>query len=201
MTLLKKVQTTTSEISNITTSLLNNKRKLEAKIAGKNDAIKKLLDMPMCINDFCSFINDYVRKEGNKFYERLSYENREHNLVPWGNIENEKGDIDTGYYYISGTGGTLFNDTGIAAFARECFFHPENTVKRLTDKLKTDLADSWGNEQFPSITERRAAIKMLQAERDAIQIELDEVNVNIEAIYRATAQITSQHGTDKNVVE
>ncbi|EBU8698770.1 hypothetical protein AABH71_003149 [Salmonella enterica] len=196
MTLLKKVQATASEINNITTSLLGKKSKLETQIAEKNDAIKNLLDMPMSIDDFCSFIPEYVRIRGESYYSRFSYENREKKLKPWGGIESENGYIDTGYFYISGEGGNYFSDVNIASFARECFFHPENTAKRLTDKLKSELADSWGNEQFPPIAERRATIKKLQAEREAVQSELDEVNDNIEAIYKATAQITQSHGAD-----
>lgn len=185
MNLIKKAQAAVNIVTDLTASLTEQKATLEAKIAGKNDAIKKLLDMPMNLDDFCSFIHDYVRKEGEKFYNRLSYENRKRNLVRWGNFENENGDIDTGHFYISGSGGTLFGDANIAAFARECFFHPENTVKRLTDKLKSELAESWGNEQLPTIAERRTTIKALQAERDTIQADLDEVNANINGILTA----------------
>ncbi|HAD5970222.1 TPA_asm: hypothetical protein G1Q02_26225, partial [Salmonella enterica subsp. enterica serovar Typhimurium] len=66
--------------------------------------------------------------------------------------------------------------------ARECFFHPENTAKRLTDKFRVELANSWGNEQLPAIAERRTTIKALQAERDAIQTTLDDINANINGI-------------------
>ncbi|EBL5123988.1 hypothetical protein NF98_20070 [Salmonella enterica subsp. enterica serovar Rubislaw] len=198
MSLIKKAQAAVNIVSDLTASLKGQKSALEAKIAEKNDAIKKLLDMPMSFDDFCSFIHDYVRQEGEKFYSRLCYENRERNSVRWGEIENENGDIDTGHFYISGSGGTLFGDTSIAAFARECFFHPENTVRRLTEKLKADLAESWGNKQFPSVEERREAIKALQAERDQIQAELDEVNANINGIMSAANIMVSTNTTTKD---
>ncbi|EKC4132997.1 hypothetical protein OPZ14_004746 [Salmonella enterica subsp. enterica] len=198
MSLIKKAQAAVNIVSDLTASLKEQKAALETKIAEKNDAIKKLLDMPMSFDDFCSFIHDYVRREGEKFYSRLSYENRERNLVRWGEIENENGDIDTGHFYIRDSGGTLFGDASIAAFSRECFFHPENTIRRLTEKLKADLAESWGNEQFPSVEERREAIKALQAERDQTQAELDEVNANINGILSAANIMVSTNTTTKD---
>ncbi|EAY4680418.1 hypothetical protein S793_26285, partial [Salmonella enterica] len=79
MSLIKKAQAAVNIVSDLTASLKGQKSALEAKIAEKNDAIKKLLDMPMSFDDFCSFIHDYVRQEGEKFYSRLCYENRERN--------------------------------------------------------------------------------------------------------------------------
>ncbi|EBL5125124.1 hypothetical protein NF98_26240, partial [Salmonella enterica subsp. enterica serovar Rubislaw] len=79
MSLIKKAQAAVNIVSDLTASLKEQKAALEAEIAEKNDAIKKLLDMPMSFDDFCSFIHDYVRREGEKFYSHLSYENRERN--------------------------------------------------------------------------------------------------------------------------
>ncbi|EDZ5416055.1 hypothetical protein GQV58_000077 [Salmonella enterica] len=197
MNLIKKAQAAVNIVTDLTATLTEQKKKLEAQIAEKNDAIQKLLNMPMNIDDFCSFIPEYVRVRGELFYDRFSYENRNKNLIPWGSIEKENGDIDTGNFYISGEDGSYFYDAGIASFSRECFFHPENTAKRLTDKLKIDLADSWGNEQYPPIEERRAKIKELQAERDAIQADLDDINANINGILSAANGINNPGATIK----
>lgn len=189
MSLIQKAQAAVGIMTDLTASLLEQKTKLEAQIAEKNDAIQKLLNMPMNLDDFCSFISEHVRIKGDDFYDRLSYENRESNLMPWGAVESENGKITPSIFYIRGTGGTLYSDVNMAAFARECFFHPENTVKRLTDKLKSELADSWGNEQYPSIKERRITVASLQAERAKIQEELDEVNANLAGIRSAASNI------------
>ncbi|ECY1970714.1 hypothetical protein F6725_05135 [Salmonella enterica] len=189
MSLIQKAQAAVGIMTDLTASLLEQKTKLEAQIAEKNDAIQKLLNMPMNIDDFCSFISEHVRIKGDDFYDRLSYENRESNLMPWGAVESENGKITPNTFYIRGTDGTLYSDVNMAAFARECFFHPENTVKRLTDKLKSELADSWGNEQYPSIKERRITVASLQAERAKIQEELDEVNANLAGIRSAASNI------------
>lgn len=185
MNLIKKAQAAVNIVTDLTATLTEQKSKLEAQIAEKNDAIQKLLDMPMNLDDFCSFISEFVRIKGNDFYERLSYENRDGNSIPWGAIETENGEIAPTHFYIMGTGGRLYSDVNMAAFARECFFHPENTVKRLTDKFRAELANSWGNEQLPAIAERRTTIKALQAERDAIQATLDDINANINGILTA----------------
>ncbi|EJB7648974.1 hypothetical protein MW925_001593 [Salmonella enterica] len=189
MSLIQKAQAAVGIMTDLTASLLEQKTKLEAQIAEKNDAIQKLLNMPMNLDDFCSFISEHVRIKGDDFYDRLSYENRESNLMPWGAVESENGKITPSTFYIRGAGGTLYSDVNMAAFARECFFHPENTVKRLTDKLKSELADSWGNEQYPSIKERRITVASLQAERAKIQEELDEVNANLAGIRSAASNI------------
>ncbi|EAW9079435.1 hypothetical protein [Salmonella enterica] len=189
MSLIQKAQAAVGIMTDLTASLLEQKTKLEAQIAEKNDAIQKLLNMPMNLDDFCSFISEHVRIKGEDFYDRLSYENRDSNLIPWGAVESENGKIAPSHFYIKGTSGTLYSDVNMAAFARECFFHPENTVKRLTDKLKSELADSWGNEQYPSIKERRITVASLQAERAKIQEELDEVNANLAGIRSAASNI------------
>lgn len=189
MSLIQKAQAAVGIMTDLTASLLEQKTKLEAQIAEKNDAIQKLLNMPMNLDDFCSFISEHVRIKGEDFYDRLSYENRDSNLILWGDVESENGKIAPSHFYIKGTSGTLYSDVNMAAFARECFFHPENTVKRLTDKLKSELADSWGNEQYPSIKERRITVASLQAERAKIQEELDEVNANLAGIRSAASNI------------
>lgn len=197
MNLIKKAQAAVNIVTDLTATLTEQKKKLEAQIAEKNDAIQKLLNMPMSIDDFCSFIPEYVRVRGELFYDRFSYENREKKLIPWGSVEKENGDVNPGNFYISGEDGSYFYDAGIASFSRECFFHPENTVKRLTDKLKTDLADSWGNEQLPTIAERRVTIKTLQTERDAIQADLDDINANINGILSAANGINNPRAAIK----
>ncbi|EBX9423163.1 hypothetical protein DT160_11910 [Salmonella enterica subsp. enterica serovar Mikawasima] len=197
MNLIKKAQAAVNIVTDLTISLTEQKKKLEAQIAEKNDAIQKLLNMPMNLDDFCSFISEHVRIKGDDFYDRLSYENRESNLMPWGAIESESGEINPSHFYIKGTSGTLYSDVNMAAFARECFFHPENTVKRLTDKFKAELAKSWGNEQLPTIAERRVTIKALQAERDAIQADLDDINANINGILSATNSINNPRAAIK----
>lgn len=191
MNLIKKAQAAVNIVTDLTATLIEQKNKLEAQIAEKNEAINKLRDMPMSLDDFCSFISEYVRIKGDDFYDRLSYENRDSNSLPWGAFEKEIGKITPGAFYIKGTGGTLYSDVNMAAFARECFFHPENTVKRLTDKFKSELADSWGNKELPAIAERRVTIKSLQTERDAIQADLDDVNANINGILSAANGINN----------
>ncbi|EBG5574816.1 hypothetical protein GWY41_14450 [Salmonella enterica subsp. enterica serovar Bredeney] len=197
MSLIQKAQAAVGIMTDLTASLLEQKTKLEAQIAEKNDAIQKLLNMPMNIDDFCSFISEHVRIKGDDFYDRLSYENRDSNLMPWGAVESENGKIAPSHFYIKGTSGTLYSDVNMAAFARECFFHPENTVKRLTDKFRAELAKSWGNEQLPTIAERRVTIKTLQAERDAIQADLDDINANINGILNATNGINNPRAAIK----
>ncbi|ENF5594801.1 hypothetical protein ABRT34_002125 [Salmonella enterica subsp. enterica serovar Newport] len=197
MNLIKKAQAAVNIVTDLTISLTEQKKKLEAQIAEKNDAIQKLLNMPMNLDDFCSFISEHVRIKGDDLYDRLSYENRESNLMPWGAVESESGEINPSHFYIKGTSGTLYSDVNMAAFARECFFHPENTVKRLTDKFKAELAKSWGNEQLPTIAERRVTIKALQAERDAIQADLDDINANINGILSATNSINNPRAAIK----
>lgn len=197
MNLIKKAQAAVNIVTDLTTSLTEQKGKLEAQIAEKNNAIQKLLNMPMNLDDFCSFISEHIRIKGEDFYDRLSYENRDSNLIPWGAVESENGKIAPSHFYIKGTSGTLYSDVNMAAFARECFFHPENTVKRLTDKFRAELAKSWGNEQLPTIAERRVTIKTLQAERDAIQADLDDINANINGILNATNGINNPRAAIK----
>lgn len=190
MSLIQKAQAAVGIMTDLTASLLEQKTKLEAQIAEKNDAINNLFKMPLNLDDFCSYIPEWVRQKGEEFYSRMPYENkRDKTSWAWSEYENENGEIREHYFLIHGAQGGYYADANIREFYRECFFHPENTVKRLTDKLKSELADSWGNEQYPSIKERRITVASLQAERAKIQEELDEVNANLAGIRSAASNI------------
>ncbi|EFQ6725160.1 hypothetical protein HZ480_003982 [Salmonella enterica] len=76
MSLIQKAQAAVGIMTDLTASLLEQKTKLEAQIAEKNDAINKLFKMPLNLDDLCSYIPEWVRQKGEEFYSRMPYENK-----------------------------------------------------------------------------------------------------------------------------
>lgn len=187
--LIKSTKNNVSSISLLAKELAQKKEILTMELNVKNSEIKSLFDMPLNIDDFCSFIPNYVRNQANEYYSRLSYENKDKNNHGWGAYESESGEINAGRFFISGSGGSFIGDRGIDAFMRECFFHPENTIEKLTKEFKSQLTDSWGNNELPTIEERRVMVKNLVIQRDEIKEKINSVDLEIEEIRNALSDI------------
>ncbi|WP_249415244.1 hypothetical protein [Enterobacter hormaechei] len=98
-------------VKNNLASLNEQKEKFSRRISEINGEITVLQDMPLSLDDYCSFIPEYIDRFGKKEYERFKHElcvnsystgNKEN----WGNIENENGDI-LGLGRLTGLGGNI----------------------------------------------------------------------------------------------
>ncbi|EEW4293828.1 hypothetical protein NZL45_001959 [Escherichia coli] len=163
-------------------ALLSRRTELLERIEEKNAKIKALRDMPMSLDDFCSFIPHFVKDSGNKAYPALYSFNREANQMPWSHPENEDGEINPGHFFIRNVGGAESGNTGINFFNKMCFFFPDVVSQRLIEALKAEDGGQWGNESFPAVAERRQQVATLRDERTAIEKELEDVNGEIARI-------------------
>ena len=174
-------------VKNNLASLNEQKEKFSRRISEINGEITVLQDMPLSLDDYCSFIPEYIDRFGKKEYERFKHElcvnsystGKKEN---WGNIENENGDI-LGLGRLTGLGGNIPPaDAGMAVMRKLCFFFPEVVASRLTEALKKDKSVAWGNDKLPSLAERRKTVAALVSERAELESALDAVSQEIAGI-------------------
>ena len=98
-------------VKNNLTSLNEQKEKLSRRIGDINGEITALQDMPLSLNDYCSFIPEYIERFGQEEYQSFKRalcngSGGEGNAERWGNLENENGDI-SGLFRLVGLGGNV----------------------------------------------------------------------------------------------
>lgn len=177
-------------------TLLSRQTELTQQIGQRNIDIKALQNMPMSIDDFCSFIPHFVKSEGEKLYGGIlranlsdGHSKDSRNKLAWGSCEDETGEISLGYHFISMASGNGVGDSDVIAFRMLCFYSPEVVIEKLANKLKSDLGKEWGNTKHPAIAERRVQVVKLREERQALEAELEEVNNEIDRINRIVEAI------------
>lgn len=174
-------------VKNNLTSLNEQKEKLSRRISEINGEITTLQDMPLSLNDYCSFIPEYIERFGQEEYQSFkrvlcNSSGSEGNAERWGNLENESGDI-SGLFRLVGLGGNISPaDTGMAVMRKLCFFFPDVVATRLTEALKKDKSVVWGNDKLPSLAERRKTVAALVSERTGLESELMAVSEEIAGI-------------------
>ncbi|MFL9138264.1 hypothetical protein AB9E70_03665 [Escherichia coli] len=174
-------------VKNNLASLNEQKEKLSRRIDDINGEITVLQDMPLSLNDYCSFIPEYIERFGQEEYKSFKRalcngSGGEGNTERWGNLENENGDI-SGLFRLVGLGGNVPPaDTGMAVMRKLCFFFPDVVATRLTEALKKDKSVAWGNDKLPSLAERRKTVAALVRERTGLESELAAVSEEIAGI-------------------
>ncbi|HEA3398433.1 TPA: hypothetical protein RVT44_004525 [Escherichia coli] len=174
-------------VKNNLASLNEQKEKLSRRIGDINGEITALQDMPLSLNDYCSFIPEYIERFGQGEYQSFKYvlcncSGNEGNAEQWGRLENDYGDI-SGLPRLVGLGGNLSPaDTGMAVMRKLCFFFPEVVATRLTEALKKDKSVAWGNDKLPSLADRRKTVAALVSERAELESALDAVSQEIAGI-------------------
>ena len=174
-------------VKNNLASLNEQKEKLSRRIGEINGEITALQDMPLSLNDYCSFIPEYIERFGQEEYQSFKRNlcngsGSEGNAERWGNLESENGDI-SGLFRLVGLGGNISPaDTGMAVMRKLCFFFPDVVATRLTETLKKDKSVAWGNDKLPSLAERRKTVAALVSERTELESALDTVSEEIAGI-------------------
>ena len=174
-------------VKNNLTSLNEQKEKLSRRIGDINGEITALQDMPLSLNDYCSFIPEYIERFGQEEYQLFKRalcngSGSEGNAERWGNLESENGDI-SGLFRLVGLGGNISPaDTGMAVMRKLCFFFPDVVASRLTEALEKDKSVAWGNDKLPSLAERRKTVAALVSERTGLESELAAVSEEIAGI-------------------
>lgn len=174
-------------VKNNLASLNEQKEKLSRRIGEINSEITTLQDMPLSLNDYCSFIPEYIERFGQEEYQSFKLalcngSGSEGNAERWGNLENENGDISGLFRLVGLSGNVPLADVGMTVMRKLRFFFPDVVATRLTEALKKDKSVAWGNDNLPSLADRRKTVAALVNERTKLEIELKSVSEEIAGI-------------------
>ncbi|POD94216.1 hypothetical protein BV924_16425 [Pectobacterium odoriferum] len=198
-----KIIDSLSEVKATLSEYLNKKEKLKNKINDINLRIGELQSMPMSLDDYCTFIPDFINRFGSNVFSSLkrsmtnSYNNSEGNSEAWGNVEKENGEV-VGLTRLLGFSGLAKSDDNNLEILRYlCFLFPDEIAGKVIEALKNDTSTAWGNESLPPIAERREMVKELVEQRTSLEKELSDVSTEIQSINSLFSQMP-QADTEEN---
>ncbi len=174
-TLKSALSTVTGQLSKLKDELTDTDR----QIGIINAQIEELRDMPINLEDWGSFLKASIQMQGEKYRPWLEGQltgSREQNKTPWHSFEGG-GVVSIGDYR---SGMSVHQDDAYEAL---CFFFPEVVHERLMTRFRERIGKRWGNEDLPTIEERRKTISVLEAQhvalvekRNALQAEIGEIS-------------------------
>lgn len=166
-----------------------------AEIGKRKDEIKRLLDMPVNLDDFGEYLKKSIRIEGEKY---LAETGRELLEAPRG----ENGGVNTWSLHtldnkplydkqaINGLwmrhwllDGIYTNVSALNDFRNEhyifrrmiCCFMPDTVYNTMMAAIKAQIGDKWGNADLPTVAERRETIATLEAELAELEAKRAEL--------------------------
>lgn len=172
--------------------------------------IKRLRDMPVSKTDFSLLLKEHIAAESKQaeqilidlltserrgFGENAAIEIPSYNNMPLNELEThtigrkEYGTlrenwIFSGFRAAHGEflSGNFFSHGEDRTLSTLCYFVPDAVHSRIMQTIETAIGSKWGNEELPSISERRETIADLQTEIEDMQAclaGLDEALVNL----------------------
>ncbi|OZI13718.1 hypothetical protein CE195_13375 [Sodalis-like symbiont of Philaenus spumarius] len=189
MKLFKKANDAINLVKESLNTLVSRKNEITAVIASKNAEIDAFYAMPVCLDDYCSLLDGAVKAMGHNALSgvcfSLSYSPSMHRYRVWKNsawkeLEDEEGIVQEGM--IPGVNREMEGEIQKEIFKHFCFFFPELVAQKLAVFLKENLAEDWGNNDYPSLNERREKIAVLRSDIAVLEQELGEVNEEINRI-------------------
>ncbi|GAB7217697.1 hypothetical protein [Dickeya oryzae] len=130
------------EVKSTLSGLINRHSELKKKIGEINGQIEALQNMPLSLDDYCSFIPGFIQSFGAGVFSSLKrsmaneYNHSEGNSESWGALEKENGEI-TGISRLLGLSGLpKTDDTNLEIIRYFCFFFPDIVSERIIETLK-----------------------------------------------------------------
>ncbi len=168
---MEVTKTLKSALSTITGQLSKLKEELadiNHQINVTGSLIQELRSMPLSLEDWGSYFKAGIQKRAESYFPGLAagllrhYRGDDpHNQRPWSTFERDDGSTPPIY---------LPDDIFSPMHYGEamCFFFPEVIYERLMARLKESVGHRWGNEDLPTVEERRKTIAELEAQRAAL---------------------------------
>ena len=197
-TIMQKPKIPQSALASISGELRKVRTEYEntlAEIGKRKDEIKRLLDMPVNLDDFGEYLKKSIRIEGEKYLAEIGRELLE---APRG----ESGGVNTWSLHtldnkplydkqaINGLwmrhwllDGIYTNVSALNDFRNEhyifrrmiCCFMPDTVYNTMMAAIKAQIGDKWGNADLPTVAERRETIAALEAELAELEAKRAEL--------------------------
>ena len=182
MEITKNIQSALSTISGMLAKLKDELVATNCQINSINAQISEMEKMPISIDDWGKYFKAAIEKKANEHLPLVHDElitsnpNRDHiarNQQPWSWFEGDR--------YDQAFNLTLFPAQGSPLRAM-CFFFPEVIYERVMARLKERIGSQWGNEDLPSVDERRKAVVELTQQRQVLEVRRAELEGQINEI-------------------
>jgi len=177
------IQSALSTISGTLTKLKDELVATNCQINSINAQISELEKMPISLDDWGKYFKATIEKKANEHlpfvHDELITSNphRGHtarNQQPWSWFEENR--------YDQAFNLTLFPEQGSPLRAM-CFFFPEVVYERVMARLKERIGSQWGNEDLPSVEERRKTVaelaqqcQVLDERRAELEGQINEIS-------------------------
>jgi len=145
--------------------------------------IADLQAMPIALGDFSQYLRKHIDSFGVRWFAGRSARNlltpRSHetamNARPWRTFEGENV-TDAAYEYLMPELSVLNKGD---AFSALCFVMPEALHEKLMDGYRETIGARWGNEELPTVEQRRASIAELVAQRDDYRAQRETLTARL----------------------
>ena len=163
------------------TNLLSQLADIRAGINNIEAEVSSLWAMPLKLEDFSEVLKKHILNRGNNFAPRFGNVltnpfrgGLAHNTMPWSDFEGDDGSSRNLY----------FNDTDLFThFIQQgnfgdalCFLFPDAVHSALMSRIKETAGHKWGNEDMPSLADRRKRLNQLEAKREAMKEQETALN-------------------------
>lgn len=182
MEIAKNIQSALSTISGTLTKLKEELVETNCQINSINAQIGELEKMPISLDDWGKYFKATIEEKANEHlpfvHDELITSNphRNHtarNQQPWSWFEENR--YDQTFNLM------LFPEQGNPLRAM-CFFFPEVVYERVMARLKKRIGTQWGNEDLPSVDERRETVAELAKQRHMLEERRVELEGQINEI-------------------
>ena len=163
-TLKSALSTITGQLSKLKEELAETNQQISA-IGAK---IQELRGMPISLEDWGRYLKAIIQKRAESYFPGLAtgllqhYRGDDpHNQRPWSSFERDDG--STPPLYLTDD---IFSPMHFGEAM--CFYFPEVIYDRLMARLKERVGHRWGNDDLPTVEERRKLIVELDTQRAAL---------------------------------
>lgn len=157
------------------------------QISGLTAKMSHLSQMPISLDDWGSYLKAAIDKRAESHmrfvHEDLIQSVRfdggiARNQQPWSYFEDN---VEDQLFNMK-----LFPENGCVIRAM-CFFFPDVIHERVMSRLKESLGTRWGNDDLPSVEERRKLVAEMQEKRKELERKRADLEAQIDEISGALA--------------
>lgn len=167
-------------------------QKLKDDKNAKRERMAELRAMPVSKADFLKLLKENIKLQGDLYASKQKASIKIENdyktplnkasftslLSPFNNAHNERMPEHTTWLFNAISGGFLQElGDNTTALQTLCWLMPEVVYERIVAVVDDAFGGQWGNDDLPSVDERKAEIERLKAEIEQIEQILSEVEV------------------------
>lgn len=187
MNILRTAQAAVVAVSGELGALRDQKNSLGARLIAIDAEIERLRKLPINKEDFRVYLDNFIDEQAKEYAQGTSLNQWlkrgefEHPLdeQAWSFFEDEDGVMKT--LHLMPDHGSL-RTTG---FKTLCFFFPEVVKEKLWQNFLDGVARRWTHQDTPPVAQRREQITQLEAERETVDSEYQQVKRSIAEIQEA----------------